>query len=206
MSAGTHKPQKQATLKNRIFQRLSFAYAFVIQQRERDSPKSWNLLFSLVLVSVRMVIPPMSHFLGGCLDPGLRKKFSVRRTQSDKRLLPLQFSACQLPLKRESGFFSNHDCKRRGPKKHINFFNINFLAPTQNTPFGVPRKKKVYVPHFLGKDAKQCSHINFFGGIFGFKKGVPNGPFSATKSLVYCFYPALKENRLESFAGVWNNF
>ena len=41
----------------------------------------------------------------------------------------------------------------KGPKKHINFFNINFLAPTQNTHFGP--QKKAYVPHFLGKDAKK---------------------------------------------------
>ena len=71
------------------------------------------------------------------------------------------------------------------PKKHINFFNINFLAPTLNTLVWAARKK-VDVPHFLGKDAKKGAHINFFGGIFGVKKGAPNGPFSATKSLVYC--------------------
>ena len=30
-----------------------------------------------------------------------------------------------------------------------------------------------------------------FRGEFGGQKGVPNGPFWATKSLVYCFFPAL---------------
>ena len=60
----------------------------------------------------------------------------------------------------------------RGPKKHINFFNINFFAPTQNTP----------------ERTQKGTHINFFGGTLGVKKGVPNGPFSVTKSLVYCFF------------------
>ena len=34
----------------------------------------------------------------------------------------------------------------------------------------------------------QGTHINFFGGILGVKKGVRNRPFSATKSWVYCFF------------------
>ena len=72
----------------------------------------------------------------------------------------------------------------------------NFLAHRlfQHKLFGPhPKKpilgsqKKVHVPHFLGKERKKGTHLNFFGGIFGVKTGVPNGPFSATKSLVYCF-------------------
>ena len=42
----------------------------------------------------------------------------------------------------------------------------------------------------MGKDAKKGTHINFLGGFFC-QKGVPNGPFSATTSLVYCFLLAL---------------
>ena len=42
----------------------------------------------------------------------------------------------------------------RGPKKQISFFNINFLAPTQNTPFWGPQNK-VDVPHFLGEETKK---------------------------------------------------
>ena len=38
---------------------------------------------------------------------------------------------------------------------------------------------------------KKGAHLNFFRRDFGVKKGVPNGPFSATEILVYCFYPAL---------------
>ena len=44
--------------------------------------------------------------------------------------------------------------KTKGRKKHINFFNINFLAPTQNPPIWGPQKK-VDVPHFLGKSVKK---------------------------------------------------
>ena len=76
----------------------------------------------------------------------------------------------------------------KGPKKHINFFNINFLAPTQNAPFWVPRKS--LCASFPGKGRKKGTHINFFGRILG-SKGAPNGPFPATKSSVYCFFPAL---------------
>ena len=36
---------------------------------------------------------------------------------------------------------ANFNADNRGPKKHINFFNINFLAPTQNAPLWTPRKK-----------------------------------------------------------------
>ena len=46
-----------------------------------------------------------------------------------------------------------------GQKKHINFFNINFLDPTQNTSFWAQRK--VYMPHFLGKDEKEGPHKLF---------------------------------------------
>ena len=38
----------------------------------------------------------------------------------------------------------------------------------------------------------------FFGGVLGVKKGVPNGPFSATKSLVYCFVLPLVHSRLKN--------
>ena len=88
-------------------------------------------------------------------------------------------------------FFRGRNARQvRGPKKHINFFNINFSAPTQNTPFWAPRKK-FKCASFPGKGRKKGTHINFFGAILGVSKGAPNRPFSATKSLVYCFLPAL---------------
>ena len=74
----------------------------------------------------------------------------------------------------------------RGPKKHISFFNINSLDPHAKHLILGPQKK-VYVPHFLGKGAKRDPHQLFRGDFFGVKTGVPNGPFSATRSLVYCF-------------------
>ena len=79
----------------------------------------------------------------------------------------------------------------RGRKKHINFCNLNFLTPTQIPPLGA-RRKKVSVPHFLGKNAKKAPR-KLFRGDFGVKKkGVPNRPSLATKSLVYCLCPALR--------------
>ena len=44
------------------------------------------------------------------------------------------------------------------------------------------------------------THINFFGGDFGGQKGVPNGPFSVTKSLVYCFFFPCPYKRQEKSA------
>ena len=70
----------------------------------------------------------------------------------------------------------------RGPKQHMNFININFLGPT-------PEKK--ICASFPAKGRKKGTHKTFFGGTFGVKKGVPNRPFSATKNLVYCYFPAL---------------
>ena len=62
----------------------------------------------------------------------------------------------------------------RGPKKHIHFFNISWA----------PRKKSLCAS-FPGKGRKKGTHMNFFRQIFGVKKGVPNGPFSATKILLF---------------------
>ena len=57
---------------------------------------------------------------------------------------------------------------------NINFFKINFLGPTQNTPFWAPRKK--FMCLISWERTQKGTHRNFFGGIFGVKKGVPNGP------------------------------
>ena len=43
------------------------------------------------------------------------------------------------------------------------------------------------MPYSWERTQQRDPHKNSLGGIFGVKKGVPNGPFSATKSLVYCF-------------------
>ena len=74
----------------------------------------------------------------------------------------------------------------RGPKKHINFFNINFLAPTQNTLVWPPEKS--LCASFPGKGRKKGIHINFSWGFLGSKRVSQNGTFSATKSSVHCFF------------------
>ena len=52
---------------------------------------------------------------------------------------------------------------------------INFLPPTQNSPFRAPRKK-VQVPRPLGKNAKKDPH-KLYQGNFGVENWVPNRPF-----------------------------
>ena len=103
---------------------------------------------------------------------------------------PLKFRENQTCTKRGYHFVSPLLPRfPKGQKKHINFFNINFLDPARNPPFWAPRKK--LCASFPGKGRQNWTHINSFRGILGVKNGVPNGPFSATKSLVYCFFPAL---------------
>ena len=56
-----------------------------------------------------------------------------------------------------------------GDRKAHKMFNINFVAPTQNTLFGPPENSLcASVP---GKERKRGTHINFFGGFWGQKGG-----------------------------------
>ena len=58
------------------------------------------------------------------------------------------------------------------------------MAPTHKKPTLGPHKK------FMCLIFWEKTH-KLFRGDLGGEKGVPNGPFSATKSSVYCFFPAL---------------
>ena len=64
----------------------------------------------------------------------------------------------------------------RGPKKAHKLFQHNFFGPHPKHPCWAPRKK-VYVPHFLGKDTKKGPTYKLFGGILGVKKGSQTGHF-----------------------------
>ena len=76
----------------------------------------------------------------------------------------------------------------KGRKKHINFFNINFLPPTQNAPLRAPRKKFICAS-FPGKERKKRDpHKLFPGDSFVTPKwdfGVAMLPVGAL-----CFYQA----------------
>ena len=74
----------------------------------------------------------------------------------------------------------------RDRKKHINFFNRNFLAPTQNPPFWAPRKKFMCLISWE-RMQKRDPHKLFRGDFWGQKRG-PKRAISATKSLVYCLF------------------
>ena len=74
----------------------------------------------------------------------------------------------------------------RGSKKHINVFNVSFLAPTQNTPILGPRKK--FMCLISWERTQKRDPRKLFGGDFlVVAKGVPNRLIAATKSLVYFF-------------------
>ena len=83
-------------------------------------------------------------------------------------------------------------CTYKGRKKHINFLNINSLHPAQKPHFGPPGKK--FMCLISWERTQKSTHVNFFGGNLGVKKGAPNGPFRTTKSLVYCFFLPLNKN------------
>ena len=74
-----------------------------------------------------------------------------------------------------------------GTEKHINFFYINFLAPTQNTRFGAHIKKFMCLISWEATQ-KRDPHQLFRGDSWG-QKGDPKRAISATKILVYCSFP-----------------
>ena len=75
----------------------------------------------------------------------------------------------------------------KGTEKAHKLFQPKLFGPNPKSPILGPQKK-VDVASFHGKERKKGTHINFSGRLFGVKKGVPNGPFLAPKSLVYCFF------------------
>ena len=74
----------------------------------------------------------------------------------------------------------------KGQKKHINFFNINSLPPTQNTPFWTPREKFMCLMSWE-RTQKRDPHKLFSGRNLGSKRGSQTGHFRPQKALVYCF-------------------
>ena len=77
----------------------------------------------------------------------------------------------------------------KGQKKHINFFDINFLAPTQAPHLGPPEKSSC--ASFSGKERKKGTHLNFCRGDFrGPKRGPKQAIFSHRKfSLLFFSLP-----------------
>ena len=69
--------------------------------------------------------------------------------------------------------------RAQGRKRHINFFNIKLFGTHPNPQ--LPQKKVFYVPHIRERTQKRDPHKLFRGDV-GKKSGVPNGPFSATRS------------------------
>ena len=91
-----------------------------------------------------------------------------------------------------------------GCRKAHQLFQHKLFGPHPKHPSLGPQEK-VYGPHFLERTQKG-TNINFFTRILGVKKGAPNGPFSATKSLVYFLFLSLflslpKISRFDSAIG-----
>ena len=64
------------------------------------------------------------------------------------------------------------NCSRERSLEHCHshaFLVPNFWPAPKTPRFGPP--EKVYLPHFLGKDATKGTHINFWGEILGVKTG-----------------------------------
>ena len=74
----------------------------------------------------------------------------------------------------------------RGPKKHIDFFNINFLAPTQNTPFWAPPKR--FMCLISWKRAQKRDPHKLFRGTFGGQKGGPKRAIFGHKKFSLLFF------------------
>ena len=92
--------------------------------------------------------------------------------------------------------------------RRTSVFNINFLAPTRNTPFWAPSKKFMCLISWERTQTRDPHKL--FRGDFGGQKGGPKRAifFSfATKSLVYCFFPALSLGPPSVFPDMfWSSF
>ena len=97
-------------------------------------------------------------------------------------------------------FLRPHNCKRQ--KKHINIFNINFLAPTQNPQFWAPRKKKKTFMRFLSWEPtqKRDPHKLFRGDFLGQKGGPKRAIFGHKMFSFLCvFFLPLNWSRLKPY-------
>ena len=70
----------------------------------------------------------------------------------------------------------------KGRKKHINFFNINFLVPSQNPHFGPPEKKKFMCLISWERTQKGNPHKLFRGDVWGPGRGPKRAVFGHKKS------------------------
>ena len=77
-----------------------------------------------------------------------------------------------------------------GRKKHINFFNINILAPTQNPPFWAPQKS--LCASFPWKECHKGDPHKLFLGILGGQKGGPKRSIFGHKEFSLLFFLPLK--------------
>ena len=69
-------------------------------------------------------------------------------------------------------------------------FQHKLFGPRPKHPIWGPKKKFMSLISWE-RTQKRKDPPKLFGGIFGVKKGVPNGPFLARTCLVHCFFPAL---------------
>ena len=79
---------------------------------------------------------------------------------------------CLIPIERpcqDHLHKTTNQPKDRGRKKHINFFNINFLPPTRNPPFWAPRKKFMCLISWE-RAQKRDPHKLFRGDFWGQKE------------------------------------
>ena len=84
------------------------------------------------------------------------------------------------------GAFPPELLQRWGTEKAHKFFQHKLFGPHPKHPNLGPQKK-VYVPHFLGKDAKRDSHNLFRGDFGGQKQGPKRAIFGHKKfSLLFC--------------------
>ena len=114
---------------------------------------------------------------------------------AEKAIEDLHEQRVLVPEQREMGPMQVAHCNEsgsqqtKGKKKHINFFNVKLKTPT----FGA--RKKVCVPHFLGKIPKERKkrdpHKLFRGNIWG-QKGGPKRAIFGDKKFSLLFFPPPK--------------
>ena len=95
-----------------------------------------------------------------------------------------------LKVNSENNFSGPATKNLRDRKSTYKFSTHKLFGPHPKHPILDPQKK-VYVPHFLGMDAKKGTNINFLGGILAQTGGPKRGIFGY-KEFSSLSFPALK--------------
>ena len=193
-----------------LFLRLLRKHALfhVLQGMARVIPtsKSSSMMFSidsssLSSISAKLVLDTITRRSWGFATPLYLRRL-LRCSASTQACtcslaLPIQESSSREQAQRQQvkvqagrdfldiaviNYHSAHTIQR----SDLFFLEHKLFGPHPKPPILGPPEK--FMCLISWERTQKGTRIDFFGGIFGVKNGVPNWPFSATTFLVYCFF------------------